>query len=162
MMYPKIGNVSVRCNGNLQENINWKQDECVPSTASIFLLSNKISPHSSIDKKNTLHKTRNSAEMNGTEASELLIRLKSCHFRKLTFWICFWDPSYKGQVWETCLKPCYSVALGMGFKVILSAKWLVCDNMGNIVGVHAGWTQLQPYPSPASLPCHSAFCMSGA
>lgn len=47
--------------------MNQKQDEYLPSSVSIFLISNKISFLSSVDKK-ILDETRNSAERNAGEA----------------------------------------------------------------------------------------------
>ena len=47
--------------------MNQKQDECLPSSVSIFLLSNKISFLPSVDKS-ILDEMRNLAERNAGEA----------------------------------------------------------------------------------------------
>lgn len=96
-----------------------------------FFKSNKISLHSWVGERISFMKKKKK-----TQLKRMLQKAKNCWgkiqkppLHKLTFQVCLWEPSSKGQVWDTCSKTCFPTASGVRCKVIFSAALLVYVNM---------------------------------
>lgn len=160
--------------------MNQKQDEYLPSSVSIFLISNKISFLSSVDKNSWWDEKFSWKECRRSLSTtdkrfEIIISENGIFF---TFHIFVWDSSYRGPIWEHVGNmPFYGLNSGIQGDISVTVwlwnhthtavlMWLACVGTGSISSSQPDSKLLEgralPFPLSLLLLSYcSALCITG-